>query len=142
MVRLRLTRPSPRLVAGAFLASGVTHLVRPTFFEPLIPPALPRPREIVYASGAVELVCAAGLLAKARWAGPASAALLVAVWPGNLQMALDATSRVRQGGAQPRDLALAAVAWARMPLQIPMIRAVLSTGGDVHDPQNADPQNA
>ncbi|MBL7495625.1 DoxX family protein [Frankia sp. CNm7] len=122
----RFTRPGPRMVTGALLASGVIHLVRPSVFEPLIPRALPRPREIVYASGVAELVCAAGLIAKTSWAGPASAALLVGVWPGNLQMALDATTRARDGG-RPRDVALAAVAWARMPLQVPMIRAVLST---------------
>nr|WP_232425082.1 DoxX family protein [Pseudofrankia inefficax] len=120
-------------MTGAFLVSGVTHLVRPSVFTSAIPPALPRPRDIVYLSGAAELVCAVGLLTKARWAGPASAALLVGVWPGNLQMALDATSRVRQRGAQPLDLALAALAWARMPLQVPMIRAVLSNAGPVVD---------
>nr|WP_307873823.1 MULTISPECIES: DoxX family protein [unclassified Frankia] len=125
-------------MTGAFLVSGVTHLVRPSVFTSAVPPVLPRPREIVYLSGVAELVCAVGLLTKAHWAGPASAALLVGVWPGNLQMALDATSRVRQGGAQPRDLALAALAWARMPLQVPMIRAVLSTGRPaVDDPETS-----
>ncbi len=123
----RFTRPSPWLVTGAFLVSGVTHLVRPAVFEPLIPRALPGPRAIVYASGVAELVCAAGLLTKARWAGPASTAVLVGVWPGNLQSALDATAQARQGGGRPRDVAQAAVLWARLPLQIPMIRAVLST---------------
>lgn len=128
----RLSRPSPKLVAVAFLVSGVTHLVRPAVFEPLIPPQLPRPREIVYLSGAAELVCAAGLLTNAQWAGRASAALLVGIWPGNWQMALDATARARdQGnGHRGRDVALAALAWARMPLQVPMIRAVLPAPGD------------
>lgn len=91
---------------------------------------LPVPRRM---SGAVMVrytsdafaVRPAGLLTKASWAGPASAALLVGVWPGNLQMALDATARARRGGGRPRDLALAAGAWARMPLRIPMIRAAL-----------------
>ncbi len=113
-------------MTATFLVSGVVHLVRPSIFEPLIPPALPRPREIVYASGVAELACAAGLLTKARWAGPASAALLVGVWPGNLQSALDATTRVREGGGKPRQVATAVLAWARIPLQIPMIRAVLA----------------
>ncbi|MCK9925923.1 DoxX family protein [Frankia sp. Mgl5] len=126
MTLSRSVRSGPWLVTGAFLASGVKHLVRPGSFEPLVPRAMPRPREIVYVSGVAELVCAAGLLTKASWAGPASAALLVGVWPGNLQMALDATAQARRGGGRPRDLALAAGAWARMPLQIPMIRAALS----------------
>ncbi|WP_230203080.1 hypothetical protein [Parafrankia discariae] len=87
MTRQQFVRPSPRFVTGAFLLSGMTHLARPSLFEPLVPRAIPRPREVVYASGVAELACAAGLLTKASWAGRASAALLVGVWPGNLQMA-------------------------------------------------------
>lgn len=128
--RGRLSRPDPRLVAAAFLVSGVIHLVRPAVFEPLIPPVLPRPRGIVYASGAAELICGAGLLTRAPWAGRASAALLVGVWPGNLQMALDATRAMRRGGGRPRDVTMAALAWARMPLQVPMIRSALSASPD------------
>lgn len=126
MLRDRIgRRPSPWVVTGAFVASGVVHLVRPRYFEPLIPPALPRPREIVYVSGVAELACAAGLATKARWAGPASAALLLGLWAGNLQMALDATTRARDSG-RVRDTAFAAGTWARLPLQVPMIRAVLA----------------
>lgn len=110
---------------GAFLVSGVVHLVRPAVFEPSIPRALPKPREIVQISGVVELACAAGLAAGAGWAGRASAVVLLGVWPANLQMALDATTQARDSG-QPRDIVRAALTWARMPLQIPMIRAVLT----------------
>lgn len=120
----------PRQVGTIFLISGVVHLVRPQFFEPLIPRALPGAREIVWASGVAELVCAAGLFTDQRWAGQASAAVLLGVWPGNLQMALDATGKARSG--KPRDIASAAGAWSRMPLQIPMIRAVLSTRRPAH----------
>ncbi len=48
-------------------------------------------------SGVAELVCAAGLLARRRWAGPASVAVLLAVWPGNFQMALDVTRTAEPG---------------------------------------------
>jgi uncharacterized membrane protein len=70
---------------------------------------------VVYISGVAELVCAYGLFTRRRWAGPASAALLLAVWPGNLQMALDATDA--NGLSSPQ----ATIAWLRMPLQIPLI---------------------
>ena len=48
-------------------------------------------REIVLVSGVAELVCAAGLVhpRTRNAAGWASAALLLAVWPGNFQMAAD-----------------------------------------------------
>ena len=106
-------------VVAAFAASGVVHMVRPQVFEPLIPAALPAPRGLVYASGAAELVCAAGLIARRAWAPSASAALLVAVWPGNWTMAL---TWQRSSKVPPRAKVLA---WARLPLQVPLILAAL-----------------
>lgn len=122
--------PVARAVTGAFLVSGVVHLVRPQVFEPLVPRALPRRRELVLVSGVAELACAAGLLTPAlrRPAGAASAALLVAVWPGNVQMALDAHRAVRRRGSTPRRELRRAVTLARIPLQVPMIRAVARAG--------------
>ncbi|WP_342803892.1 DoxX family protein [Luteipulveratus flavus] len=120
-----------RGVTGAFLASGTIHLVRPQVFEPLIPPALEsRRREMVYASGVAELACAAGLLVPRlrRPAALASAALLVAVLPGNVQMAADAHQRVQRKGSTPKREAVRAVMFARVPLQVPLIRAVLRAG--------------
>ncbi len=113
-------RWAPQALAVAFLASGVIHLVKPSVFEPLIPKSMPGPKELVYVTGVAELICAAGLLGRARRAGPASVAVLLAVWPGNVQMALDVTAN-----AGPGDTAKVAVVWARLPLQIPMIWAAL-----------------
>lgn len=107
------------LIIGAFTVSGVVHMVRPAVFDPLIPPVLGPPRPWTYASGAAELVCAAGLAARAPWAPKATAGLLAGVWVGNWWMAVAATR------AKRRKPALIAVAWARVPLQIPMIRAAL-----------------
>ena len=106
---------APRTVAALFTLSGAIHLVRPGVFTPLIPDWLPAPTELVYVSGIAELVCAYGLFTRRRWAGPASVALLLAVWPGNLQMAIDATND--HGLDSPQAVA----AWARMPLQLPLM---------------------
>lgn len=108
-----------RVVVGAFLASGTVHLVRPQTFEPLMPDVVPAHREVIYASGVAELVCAAGLLhpRTRRLAGWASAALLVGVFPGNLKMAADAL--------KTRNRAFKTAALARLPLQVPLIRAAL-----------------
>jgi uncharacterized membrane protein len=114
---------SPKLLAGIFAVSGVLHLLAPKVYEGIVPRWLPRHREIVYASGVVELVSAAGLLAGAGWAGSLSTATLVGVWPANVQMALDAT---RAG----RPLAAQAGLWGRVPLQIPMIRMALRARSD------------
>jgi uncharacterized membrane protein len=108
-----------RLLAAMFATSGVLHFVVPRIFEAIVPSWLPAKRALVYLSGAAELGCAAGLLTEAAWAGPASAGLLLAVWPANIQMAVDET---RQGNSLVRRVGL----WGRVPLQVPMIRTALS----------------
>ena len=114
-----LRRRAPLLLAGLFGASGVLHFVRPDLYAPLVPRVLPEPHALVLLSGAAELLCAAGLLRGAAWAGPASAALLIAVFPGNIQFALDASTDPSASGA------LVAAAWIRLPLQLPLIWAAL-----------------
>lgn len=106
-------------LAGLFAVSGTVHLVRPQVFEPIVPRALPARRELVYASGVAELLCAAGLLVPRTrtLAGWASAALLVAVFPANVAMA----RQIRRRGSAP----LTAAAVLRLPLQVPMIRTAL-----------------
>ena len=74
----------------------------------------------MYASGVAELVCAVGLWRRDRWAGTASAVLLVAIWPANLQNAITA-----QHG---NNLTLKALTWFRFPLQIPLIWFALQSG--------------
>ncbi|HWJ81321.1 MAG TPA: DoxX family protein [Nocardioides sp.] len=105
-----------KAVVTAFLVSGTVHLVKPEVFEPLMPGWVPDHRRVIVASGVAELACAAGLVLPATRpvAGPASAALLLGVFPGNLKMAADAL--------RGRNRALQAVALARLPLQLPLIR--------------------
>jgi uncharacterized membrane protein len=118
-----MTSPSlpldAKIVVGAFVASGTVHLVRPETFEPLMPDVVPAHREVIYASGVAELLCAAGMLhpRTRRIAGLASAAVLVGVFPGNVKMALDAL--------KTRNQTYKAISLARLPLQLPMIRAAL-----------------
>jgi uncharacterized membrane protein len=116
-----LRRPGPRFLMAIFAGSGILHFVRPGPFQSIVPPSLPRKRELVYLSGAAELVCAAGLARRARWAGPATAAVLAAVWPANISMAVE-SSRNRQSVVRQ------VVAWGRIPLQIPLIAGALRAG--------------
>jgi len=114
-----LRRPSAaKFIAGSFAVSGIVHFVRPALFRPLIPKELPEPDAWIYASGAAELACAAGLFANQRWARPASVALLLAVWPGNATYAVKVSRK--HGVRSPASI----IGWARMPMQIPMIIAV------------------
>jgi uncharacterized membrane protein len=102
-----------------FGVMGVLHFVKPEPFEQIVPRQLPRKKELVYASGVAELACAAGLLhpRTRRSAGLLSTALLVAVFPANVQMALD----LNRKGSLPAK----AIGFARLPLQLPLIRAAL-----------------
>jgi len=77
-------------------------------------------RTVIYASGVVEVACAVGLLRREPWAGPVSAATLLAIWPANIQMARDAGTGRHPGLADNKPLM-----WARVPLQLPMIWAAL-----------------
>ena len=115
-------RRDAKVVIGAFLASGTVHLVRPEVYEPLMPSWVPSHRGVILASGVAELVCAAGLLFRPtrRLAGLASAALLVGVFPGNAKMAVDAS--------RTRNTPFKAAAYARLPLQLPMIRGAWRAG--------------
>jgi uncharacterized membrane protein len=115
-----LTREA-KIVVGAFLASGTVHLVKPEVYEPLMPRWVPAHREVIVASGVAEIAGALGMLfpPTRRLAGLASAALLVAVYPGNLKMAVDAS--------RTRNTPFKAAAYGRLPVQLPMIRGAWRT---------------
>jgi uncharacterized membrane protein len=85
---------------------------------------MPARDAIVLVSGIAELVCAAGLFTRASWAGPASAALLLVVFPGNVMFAVDASRDPSSSSA------MVAAAWARLPLQVPLIWAALQARRD------------
>ena len=117
-------------LAALFAASGVLHLVRPQIFETIVPRRLPERRGLVYASGVAELACAAALLhpRTRKTAGWASAALLVSIFPANVQMAVTEGKRANRGtGSRGRQMATL----ARLPLQIPLIRTALKATGRI-----------
>jgi uncharacterized membrane protein len=116
-------------LAALFLGSGTLHLVRPQVFEPIVPSALPDARKVVEVSGVAEIVCGLGLLhpKTRRIAGLASAALLVGVFPANVQMSVDAGRRANRKRT-PKSAGFFAGTVARLPLQWPMIKVALRAG--------------
>lgn len=78
------------LAAAAFVAAGVNHFVRPAFYRQIVPPAFPSPALLVVASGVCEIAGGVGLLVRPlrRAAGWGLVALLVAVFPANVYMAV------------------------------------------------------
>jgi uncharacterized membrane protein len=102
-------RPHARL-GGFFLLAGSLHFLRPRPYVSIVPDALPRKREIVYASGVAELAGGAGVLVPGtrRAAGWWLIATLLAIFPANVNMAVNAG----RFPAVPEPLL-----WARLPLQ-------------------------
>ncbi len=98
------------LVAVLFVAVGVRHFTHPDFFIAIVPPYLPAPAALVYVSGFFEIVGGIGVLVPAtrKWAGYGLLALLVAVYPANIHMALNPD--------QFPDMTPTAL-WVRMPFQ-------------------------
>ena len=107
-------RASPYFFAGLLAVTGSLHFIVPKPYADIVPDQLPAPYALVYASGVAELLCALGLAVPRtrRPAAWATALLLVAVFPANVQMALDAGDRSE------------AYRWgtyARLPLQVPLV---------------------
>lgn len=118
-----LLRSTPWGMLGLMGGAGVTHFTNPGFYDPIVPRWMPGPaRAWTYASGVAELACAVLMVRPKtrRVGGWASFATILAVWPANWQVALD-------GGipdAKP-PMNSAALNWARVPLQLPMLWSAL-----------------
>jgi uncharacterized membrane protein len=122
------------IVAAAFSVSGAIHLLDPKEFTPIVPHLLPFSTGLVYASGVAELTCAYGLWRRQRWAGIAATALLLLIWPANLQAAVTAQNS--------DELSNQVISWIRFPLQIPLIWLALRSGRSTtaeHHPSHQSP---
>jgi uncharacterized membrane protein len=97
-------------VALFFLGAGTMHFVKPRAYEAIMPEALPAHRELVYASGVAEIAGGLAMLSErsSRWGAWWLIATLVAVFPANVNMAVNG-ERFR---AVPE-----ALLWVRLPIQ-------------------------
>jgi uncharacterized membrane protein len=91
------------------------HFVKTDFYLSIMPPYLRWPLALVYVSGVAEIAGGLGVLPvrTRRWAGLGLAALLLAVMPANVHMAIN-----------PEAYATLAPGWAlymRLPLQLALI---------------------
>lgn len=99
------------LLAAFFLAAGLNHFRVPALYVGMIPPWMPRPYILNALAGAFEILGAIGVLMPTLRiaAGWGLIALLVAVFPANLHVALM--------GEMPGFSTSPLVLWLRLPLQ-------------------------
>lgn len=124
MLRLMSALTPPQSTVGRGMAimlvlTGTGHFIVPGQVDALVPPFLPsEPRLWTYLSGAAEIVIALMLLAPLNkkfagksirlWGAYSAFALFVAVFPANINMAIQWSSR---------DMPEPLLAYARLPLQ-------------------------
>jgi uncharacterized membrane protein len=109
-----------KLAGPVFVIAGSLHFVIPKTYRRIMPPYVPAPEAMVYASGVAEIAGGAGLMVKRsrRLAGWWLIATLVAVFPANLHMALH-PDKFKDVPGGPGAL------WGRLPLQGVFIAWVL-----------------
>lgn len=125
----KLRRGLKYLMAALYVLAGVNHFLNPAFYLKIMPPYLPWHRLLVEVSGVCEIVLGVLLLVPrcTRWAAWGLIALLIAVFPANLHMAVH---------PELYPEISAAALWARLPLQ-----AVLIAWAYVYTRSDASPSH-
>lgn len=103
-------RTEQKALAGFFVSMGLAHFVAPKLFEAIIPEPLPAKRELNLIAGAAEIAGGLAVLhpRTRRAAGTGLQALLIAVFPANVNMLVNADK------FRPMPVPLL---WARLPMQ-------------------------
>lgn len=109
--------------ALSFVVVGVLHFINPSPFVSIMPEYLPWHLELVYLSGVFEILGGLGLIIPMtrRYAAWGLVALLIAVYPANINMLVNDIYL----DDMPHERWLL---WARMPLQFLMALGVLWSG--------------
>lgn len=107
-----LKRPLLYVMGTLYIVAGVLHFVMPAFYLQIMPPMLPAPLALVYLSGIAEILVGIGVLIPRtrHYAALATVALLVAIYPANIYMAVS-------GVVTDSEL----VRWGRLPLQAVLV---------------------
>ncbi len=123
MAKPKGTTPTQALTGLFFIGAGLAHFLLPKSFRKIVPPALPKPMEIVYISGVFEILGGVGMFIPGvrKLASLGLAALLVAVYPANVYHTV---GKVKLGGIMDKPQYHA----VRLPLQPVLVWWVLKSG--------------
>jgi len=99
------------LLALFFIAGGINHFINSDIYVAIMPTYLPAHLELVYLSGLFEILGGIGVVLSPirQWAGYGLIALLIAVFPANIYMAMNPDKFV--------DIVSAWILYVRLPLQ-------------------------
>ena len=100
-----------------YLMVGINHFLDPDFFLNIMPPYLPWHLELVYLSGAFEIVLGLSLMipklrAYAAWG---TIFLLIAVYPANIYLAFN------EAPQKALEISPFLASWVRLPIQFILI---------------------
>lgn len=95
-----------------FVAAGINHFIMPELYLGMMPRWVPAPEAANAIAGVAEILGGLGVLVPAtrRMAGWGLLALLVAIFPANLHVALE--------GKMPGTALSPAALWLRLPFQV------------------------
>ena len=79
------------IMSGLYILTGSYHFINPSFYEPIMPPYLPYHSTLIFISGICEITIAILSIPKSsrRIAAWLLVALLIAVFPANIQMTIN-----------------------------------------------------
>ena len=105
------------LQAAFYTFAGAMHFISPVAYRPMMPSYLPAPELLILLSGVAEVMIGLGLFwpRTRAWAGWGGVALLLAVWPASLHIALE---NVPVFGAVE---GAGALNWVRFAFQVPLM---------------------
>ena len=124
-ITLRIQRVVRLICATSFIVVGVLHFTHADQFVAIMPPYLPLHLELVWLSGVFEILGGVGLLVPQtrRFSAWGLLALLVAVFPANIHMAVN---QVSVGWALIE--AYPVLLWIRLPFQLVIAAQVWFAG--------------
>ena len=118
LARMKIVKRVLLFVMAAFyVVGGIQHFRVPDFYIPMMPPYLPWHAQLVFLSGVAEVLCGIGVLIPAtrKYAAWATIALLIAVFPANIHVAVN---NVPVFGATE---GAGALGYLRLPFQLVLI---------------------
>ena len=100
-----------------YLMIGINHFLEPDFFLKIMPPYLPWHLELVYISGAFEIVLGLSLMISKlrKYAAWGIILLLIAVYPANIYLAFN------EAPQKALDISPFLASWVRLPIQFVLL---------------------